>query len=64
MPPPIDFTRWRSTQTGSREVFLESLPEALGGPAAETKSRSRSLEAPARLERGRQGDSTWERTPR
>ena len=34
--------RWllySSTQTGSREVFVESIPEAMGGPAAGVKKR-------------------------
>jgi hypothetical protein len=30
---------YSSTQTGNREVFLESIPEAMGGPAAGTKKQ-------------------------
>jgi hypothetical protein len=30
---------YSSTQTGSREVFVESMPEAMGGPAAGAKQK-------------------------
>jgi Tol biopolymer transport system component len=51
--------RWllySSTQTGSREVFVQSMPEQMGGPAAGVPRRYRLSEA------RRRSSFIWQRT--